>query len=72
MKEANYIKYSLSVSVKQEQHHGGRVVGVDQSWLKKGLNIMNIIMVLIMFYGNVFHYYIHDIIIIKQTYDSSI
>ena len=48
------------------------VVGLDQSWLKKDLNIMNIIMVLILFYGNVFHYYIHDVIIIKQTYGSSI
>ena len=36
------------------------VVGLDQNWLKKELNILNIIMVLILFYGNVFHYYIHD------------
>ena len=28
-------------------------------------------MVLILFYENVFHYYIHDVIIIKLTYDSS-
>ena len=47
------------------------VVGIDQNWLKKELNIMNIIMVLILFYGNVFHYYI-TVIIIKQTYGSSI
>ena len=32
---------------------------------------MNIIRVLILFYGNVFHYYIHDVINIKLTYDSS-
>ena len=36
-----------------------RVVEVDQSWLKKELNIKNI-MILILFYGNVCHYYIHD------------
>ena len=48
------------------------VVGFDQSWLKKELNVKNIIMVLILFYGNVFHYYIHDVIIILQTYGSSI
>ena len=33
---------------------------------------MNIIMVLILFYGNVFHYYIHDVIIIMQTYITSL
>ena len=32
---------------------------------------VNIIVLLILFYGNVFHYYIHDVIIIKLTYDSS-
>ena len=36
------------------------VVGFEQSWLKIELNIMNIIMVLILFYGNVRNYYIHD------------
>ena len=44
------------------------VIGLDQSWLKKDLNIMNIIMILILFYGNVFNYYIHVVIIIMQTH----
>ena len=48
------------------------VVGLDQSWLKEELNNMNIIMVLILFYGNEFHYYTHDVIFIMQTYGSSI
>ena len=47
------------------------VVGVDQSWLKNEVIYVNIILLLIMIYGNVFHYYIHDVIIIKLTYDSS-
>ena len=48
------------------------VVGLDQSWLKKELDIRNIVMILILFCGIVFHYYIHDVIIIIQTYGSSI
>ena len=47
------------------------VVGVDQNWLKNELISVNIIILLIPFYGNDFHYYNHDFIIIKMTYDSS-
>ena len=47
------------------------VVGFDQNWLKNEVICVNIIMVLILFYGNVLYYYIHDVIIIKLTYDSS-
>ena len=47
------------------------VVGFDQRWLKNEVICVNIIMVLILFYGNVLHYYIHDVIIIKLTYDIS-
>ena len=37
-----------------------KVVGFDQSWLKNEVICVNIIMVLILFYENVFNYYIDD------------
>ena len=51
--------------------HRTSVEGFDQSWLENEVNSVNIIILLILFYGNVFHVYIHDVIIIRLTYDSS-